>query len=113
MTIARATSGSETSQNAFHISAARIFAALGTAVGLSLIAGPAGALAQTPTDDQYDPTIERISEGGGTATPDQVGGLPFTGFDVVGLIVVAACLTAAGVFLYRRSRHQGGGDVTP
>jgi hypothetical protein len=61
---------------------------------------PAGAAAQTPTQDQYAPIFHH---GGGGST---AGSLPFTGLDLAALVVAGVCLLAAGLALERfRRRH--------
>jgi hypothetical protein len=92
----------------------RFAAGLAAMLGLALVAGPAAALAQSPTNDQYDPTLTQISAGGGggDSASEQLGGLPFTGLDVVAMVAVAACITALGIVLYRRSRPARGGATS-
>lgn len=91
-------------------SAARnLFAVL--ALVLAMLALPAAAAAQQlePTADQYDDTrgqIVALADSGdpgntGTAGNDQIGSLPFTGLDVVGLLAVAAAVTGLGLVLQR------------
>jgi hypothetical protein len=84
---------------------------------LALVVGPATVLAQSPTDDQYDPTLTQIAAGGnsgsgGDTASQQLGSLPFTGLELIAMAAVAACLTGLGIALYRRSRPAGGG-ATP
>lgn len=98
----------------------KLRAAFVTTLGLALVAGPAAAFGQTPTDDQYDPTVAQISAGGGDSSgsasadtgSDQLGSLPFTGLDLVAMAAAALCLTALGIVLYRRSRRVAGGSAT-
>lgn len=95
-----------------HFSNARLRVALIVA-GLSALALPAIAAAQqtSPTDAQYEDSLDFIAQGAGSgpsatgagsATSDP-GGLPFTGLDVGLLAAVAAALLIAGLVL-RRTR---------
>ena len=83
---------------------------------IGAFAMPAVAAAQGPTADQYKPTSQAIaglteSGGGDTATPvvadqtqavdSQVGELPFTGLDVIGLFVIAIAVAGSGLLLQR------------
>jgi hypothetical protein len=90
----------------------RIIAVLATAVSLWLVAPAALAQAGDPVKSQYDNSITQVSGnvgGGGTdaATAPSglqkkvVGGLPFTGLDVVALAAVAIALTSIGFALRR------------
>jgi len=94
-------------------SAKRLFATLVAVVGLAL-ASAAPALAQSdPTSAQYENSIAQVDQsgGGGESAPpaasqpalqqDIVGGLPFTGLDVVALAAVALALTSVGFALRR------------
>jgi hypothetical protein len=74
------------------------------------LAVPAGAAAQTPTEDQYSGTdrgLERQIEASGSAATDKsglggnVGPLPFTGFDVIAMAAVALAVTGIGLALQR------------
>ncbi len=87
-------------------------------VALLVLAAPAFA-ATDPTEAQYQDSVTQAVEGGGgdgspqaTATAaggggtekpalqkDLIGGLPFTGLDVVALAAVALALTAVGLGL--------------
>jgi hypothetical protein len=93
-----------------------------------LTAAPAAFAQQIgPTDDQYDSALEVISQGerseppsgqpgGGdageepaapTASADRpVGGLPFTGTELIGLLAVAVVLTGAGLVTWRVARER-------
>jgi hypothetical protein len=97
------------------------------AVAILLAVVPvAGAQTVSPTDDQYDSSLELISEGGrgpGQAGPGQAagpsagqpgGGLPFTGLDVAGLLAAAAALGGSGLVLRRlaRRRSASGGQIS-
>jgi hypothetical protein len=78
------------------------------AAAIGLGAMPAAAVAQDsfssgPTSDQYDPsttTFENRTDSGGGFN-DSVGGLPFTGFDVVAMLAVALAVTGLGLALQR------------
>lgn len=77
----------------------------GALVVFALVPATALAAETSPTDAQYNSTLQQFSQGsgggGGTADPTG-GGLPFTGLDVVALAVVAAGLLAAGLMLRRQ-----------
>jgi hypothetical protein len=105
------------------------------AVTASLVAAPAAFAQQIgPTDDQYDSTLEVISQGqqpqppsgqpgdsgepgvveasGPAPSADRaVGGLPFTGFEVIGMLAVAIALTGAGFAAWRASRDRSTGSI--
>jgi hypothetical protein len=90
-----------------------LVAVLATAV-LSALAFPALAGASA-SDDQYKNTKDQIavlakSSGGGTAAQptsnEQVGSLPFTGLDVLGLFAVAVVFAGSGLLLQRAVRKQ-------
>ena len=75
---------------------------------LSFGAMPALAGAQNvgPTSDQYDPNViafeDRASDpSSGSGLNDPVGGLPFTGFDVIAMLAVALAVTGLGLALQR------------
>ena len=83
---------------------------------VAMVAGPQVAAAQqsiSPTQDQYDPSLEQIDQqvGGGNATPTGgdsaepsnrvISGLPFTGLDIGLLAAVAVLLGASGLALRR------------
>jgi hypothetical protein len=93
-----------------HKATGRLRAAL-TIVGLSLLALPAMAMAQSPTDSQYSSNLDFVTSGGGApggggggaeASAGAPGGLPFTGLDVGLLAVVAGGLLVAGLMLWRQ-----------
>jgi uncharacterized membrane protein len=96
-----------------HSRQARIVALLATFVVLWLV-GPVGlAQANNPTDAQYDNSVTKVGGeiGGGSATSPTaapsglqkkvVGGLPFTGLDMVALTVVSVALLSMGLGLRR------------
>jgi len=73
---------------------------------VAMLAFPAFAAAQTPTDDQYDDVPPAAN--GGTGDPNDPGGLggnvgplPFTGFDVIAMLAVALAVTGVGLALQR------------
>jgi hypothetical protein len=69
-------------------------------------AAPASAQDESATSsvtaDQYDPSTERFSGGGGE-DPSSVGSLPFTGLDLGLMGGAALTLLAGGVVLHRRA----------
>jgi hypothetical protein len=86
------------------------------------VPGAGSAVAQPdPTDAQYDDTVTEITdEVGGAAETGQppkdpepsglqkkvVGGLPFTGLDVIALMAVALALTSLGFALRRLTAER-------
>ncbi|HEY5053334.1 MAG TPA: hypothetical protein VII45_07990 [Solirubrobacterales bacterium] len=73
-------------------------------------------MAQDPTAAQYGASVTHISESGGPSSPSAhasglqssvVGGLPFTGLDLIALAAVAAAFTSVGFALRRMtvSKH--------
>jgi hypothetical protein len=87
---------------------------------MGFAAGP--AMAQDPTDAQYDPSTEIIESGvagaedqgavggatsSGTGTGTGAGSLPFTGLDLALASVVAALLIGTGLLMRRAGREQG------
>jgi hypothetical protein len=88
---------------------------------VGMLAFPAFAAAQTPSDEQYDPVpcvnCSGSGAGGGGAgggsggdpsdpsdpsgLSDTVGPLPFTGFDVIAMVAVALAVTGVGLALQR------------
>lgn len=82
------------------------------------LAVPAVASAQVtdPTAKQYDSTLQQVQQVSAEQTPDNpaaaqnsglsnnVGSLPFTGFDLLAMAVAAAAITGTGVVLRRLSR---------
>jgi hypothetical protein len=75
---------------------------------------PAFATAQTlePTEGQYDDTLTQISQGANPGNPggpdeptgtldENVGPLPFTGFDVIAMAAVALAVAGLGLALQR------------
>ena len=72
---------------------------------------PAFATAQTlePTQGQYDDTLTQISQGANPPSGDEpsgaldenVGPLPFTGFDVLAMAAVALAVAGLGLALQR------------
>jgi hypothetical protein len=92
-----------------------------TALAIALIGAlalPALAAAQNvgPTDDQYQDTREAIAQltansGGDPADPSgtadsQIGSLPFSGLDVLGLFAIAVVVAGSGLLLQRAVRKQ-------
>ena len=92
----------------------RIVAAVAVALVLVL---PTTALAQnTPSGDQYEDSSGLVQQqvtggGGGEASApsglgSRVGPLPFTGFDVIAMSVVALAVTGLGLGLQRAVSRQ-------
>lgn len=79
-------------------------------ISLTVVAfalAPAAAFAAgSPTDAQYDSTLQQFSQGSGGGSASSGGSLPFTGLDVVALVVVAAGLLVAGLMLRRHRPTQ-------
>jgi hypothetical protein len=87
----------------------------------------AGAQEISPTDDEYRSTLQVINEGAKGEPPsgnpsgnpeesgtldDNVGPLPFTGFDVIAMAAVALAVTGLGLGLQRAvSRDPSDGAV--
>ena len=69
---------------------------------------PAAAFAaDSPTDAQYHSTLQQFSQGSsGGGSASSAGSLPFTGLDVIALVVVAAGLLVAGLMLRRHRPTQ-------
>lgn len=87
------------------------------AVALVLVL-PTTALAQDPSGDQYEDSSGLVQQqvaggggGGGEASApsglgSRVGPLPFTGFDVIAMSVVALAVTGLGLGLQRAVSRQ-------
>lgn len=100
----------------------RSIAAVLAAAALLTVTPTASAQTVSPTDDQYDSTLELVSQGGrgpGEAagpSSEQAGGeqpggaLPFTGLDIAGLLAAAAALGGSGLVLRRLSRRRAPSD---
>jgi hypothetical protein len=101
----------------------RSIAALLAATALLAAVPVASAQTVSPTDDQYDSSLELISEGGrgpGQAAPPPSaqpgsaaqpgGGLPFTGLDVAGLLAAAVALGGSGLVLRQLARRHSPSD---
>ncbi len=89
------------------------------AIALTLLLSVSAFAQSGPTSAQYGDTVTQASQGpGGSDTPQSVkeksppadrpplehnivGGLPFTGLDVIALFAVAVALTALGFALRR------------
>ncbi len=84
------------------------------AVGLIGVGMPVAASAQQveagggPTDAQYDPSVKVVTGGGdeGNGLTENVGPLPFTGFDVIAMLAVALAVTGLGLALQRAVSRQ-------
>jgi hypothetical protein len=75
---------------------------------LAMLALPALASAQTPSDDQYSvipPPSTTTGAGGDPGDPSglsgRVGSLPFTGLDVIAMSAVALAIAGLGLGLQR------------
>jgi len=106
-----------------HMRRCRSIAALLAVAALVAAVPVASAQTVSPTDDQYDSSLELIAEGGrgpGQAAPPSSaqpgsaaqpgGGLPFTGLDVAGLLAAAVALGASGLVLRRLARRHSPSD---
>jgi len=71
-----------------------IFLALALAV-------PGAAVAQTPTDDIYDPVDVRTES---RASADTKGDLPYTGGDIALVVLAGTAILGTGVAIRRASR---------
>jgi hypothetical protein len=90
----------------------RIFALLAMITALSL-AAPVAAQAADATKAQYGTAVSQIGGevGGGQSQSSGlqkrvVGGLPFTGLDVIALAAVAVALTSMGLALRRLTAER-------
>lgn len=99
------------------LAAALVAALLATAIAPAM----AGAQAASPTCEQYSPSTGTFGGGGGSGSggsscnqiqnnggggstgglSGRVGGLPFTGFDVLAMAAVALAVTGLGLVLQR------------
>lgn len=76
---------------------------------IAMLALPALAAAQSPTQDQYRETsqqasqqaVETAADRGGSGLGGDVGPLPFSGFDVIAMVAVALTVTGIGLALQR------------
>ena len=82
---------------------------LALSIGMPAVAGAQQVNGSTgPTSDQYDPPVVQVENAaggggneGGSGLADPVGGLPFTGFDVIAMLAVALAVTGLGLALQR------------
>jgi hypothetical protein len=92
---------------------------LSVVVALSVAMPPVAGAQQIngstgPTSDQYDPPVVQVQNAagagneGGSGLADPVGGLPFTGFDVIAMLAVALAVTGLGLALQRAVSRQTG-----
>jgi hypothetical protein len=100
------------------LSSGRFIALLATVSALWLVGPVALAHAGDPTKAQYHSQVTQVAGevGGGDGTPPAtapaalqkkvVGGLPFTGLDVVALLAVAVALTSMGLVLRRLTAER-------
>jgi hypothetical protein len=102
----------EPAKSRYPVSLARIVA---IACLASLVLA-SSALAQDPTATQYNTTVTQVHESSGPGSPPAgasglrssvVGGLPFTGLDLIALAAVAVAFTSVGIALRRMTvaRH--------
>lgn len=92
----------------------RFIALLATFAALALIGPVSLAHAGDATKAQYKDEVTKVAAdvgGGGPANPSGlqkrvVGGLPFTGLDVVALLAVAVALTSMGLALRRLTAER-------
>ncbi len=86
-----------------------------TVAAMSLVGPVAIAQAGNPTNAQYDNDVTKVAAGlGGDNGPQSsaglqkkvVGGLPFTGLDVVAMLAVAVALTSMGLALRRLTAER-------
>jgi hypothetical protein len=92
----------------------KFIALLATVSALWLVGPVALAQAGNSTNDQYRNEVQKVSGsvGGGSDGPSSglqkkvVGGLPFTGLDVVALLAVAVALTSMGLALRRLTAER-------
>jgi hypothetical protein len=94
-----------------------LIAVVALGVGMPTMAGAQQLDGSTgPTGDQYDPPVVQVNTSagggdGGSGLTDPVGGLPFTGFDVIAMLAVALAVTGLGLALQRAvSRQTHGSD---
>ena len=96
------------------IRAPRFAALLATVAALTLVGPVSLANAGDATKAQYKNDVTKVAAdvgGGGPADPSGlqkrvVGGLPFTGLDVVALFAVAVALTSMGLALRRLTAER-------
>lgn len=92
----------------------RAISLLATVAALALIGPVSFAHAGDATKAQYKNPVTKVAAdvgGGGPADPSGlqkrvVGGLPFTGLDVVALLAVAVALTSMGLALRRLTAER-------
>jgi hypothetical protein len=98
----------------------RSAAAVLLAVAATLLIAVAPVAAQSPASAQYADDIQNVAgevAGNGRSGPDDpgpsglekrlIGGLPFTGLDLVALVAVAIGLTSIGFALRKMTAHRG------
>jgi hypothetical protein len=95
-----------------------LIAVVALSIGMPAVAGAQQINGSTgPTGDQYDPPVVQVENAaggggneGGSALADPVGGLPFTGFDVIAMLAVALAVTGLGLGLQRAVARQTHGS---
>ena len=109
-------------RNNFNVLKRKLAGALVVVLCASLVAPAlAGAQQVSPTSDQYDSTLQTISEGAKPPSGDpgaeptglssNVGPLPFTGFDVIAMAAVALAVTGLGLGLQRAVSRESTDQV--
>lgn len=81
------------------------------AIAVMALALPTSALAQNPTDIEYDPAIQLEVAGGdpgggGNEATSSASALPFTGLDLAAFAAIGVGLAGAG-FVIRRASKAG------
>lgn len=91
-------------------------ASVACVVSVLTLAMASPAPAQDPTATQYNTTVVQVHESGGPGSPPAatglrssvVGGLPFTGLDLIALAAVAVAFTSVGLALRRMTVAKHG-----
>lgn len=92
----------------------RAWLALVVVLGALLIPAGSAFAASDPTTSQYENVVTQVSGNAGGDGKSSgleksvVGGLPFTGLDLIALAVVAVALTSMGLALRRLTTGRAG-----